>query len=157
VSGTIVKVIFLDIDGVLNTGAFDLEAESSSIDRLLVARLRRVLAATGAKIVLCSSWRYLVLEGAMTLSGFEYLLRTHGMPKGCLVGLTAADEAGGDRGAQILRWVAEHGPLEAWAVLDDVELQLAEEHRRHVRTRREEGLSDGDAEALVRILAEGAP
>ena len=151
------KVIFLDIDGVLNAGDFDADAESSSIDRRAVGRLKRVLRDTGAQIVLSSSWRYMVLEGAMTLSGFEYLLRTHGMPKGCLLDCTCADEMTGDRGAQIRRWVAEHRPLEQWAVLDDVELALGDEGWRHVRPRRDQGLSEDDAAALVRILSGQAP
>jgi len=149
------KVIFLDIDGVLNRGEFDPETESTSLLPTLVERLRGVLRETGAKIVLSSSWRYLVLGQAMTLSGFEFLLRTHGFPKGCLHDLTCADEETTDRGAQILKWVEQNGPLEAWAVIDDHPVALGEEQWRLVRTAFQVGMTDADARTLTRLLELG--
>ena len=150
------RVLFLDIDGVLNAGGFDAVAESSSLDAALVARLNDILAATGAKLVLSSSWRYLVLGGAMTVEGFEYLLRSHGVAKGSLIGHTRADEEIAGRGAQILRWLEDHGPVEAWAVVDDIEIaDLGAERWRHVRTDARAGLSAVDAAAITRTL--GSP
>jgi hypothetical protein len=148
-----VRVLFLDIDGVLNAGAFCATAESSSLEADAVQHLNRILEATGAKLVLSSSWRYLILGGSMTVQGFEYLLRTHGVVKGCLLDHTCADEATAGRGRQILRWLDEHGPVEAWAVVDDLAIEdLGEQRWRHVRTDARAGLSATDAEALVRIL-----
>jgi len=56
------KVIFLDIDGVLNTWSFIAKLPSSAsyqdaIDREAVSRLNRLVEATGAKVVISSSWR----------------------------------------------------------------------------------------------------
>jgi hypothetical protein len=151
-----VRVLFLDIDGVLNRGGFSATAESSSLDPALVARLNVVLAATGAKLVLSSSWRYLILGGAMNLAGFDYLLRTHGVAKGCLVGHTRADEELTGRGAQILRWIEEHGPVEAWAVVDDVEIaDLGGERWRFVHTDPRAGLLGVDADSIIGILTGG--
>jgi hypothetical protein len=147
------RVLFLDIDGVLNcAGQRSDLAESSSLDAGAVARLNDVIARTGAKLVLSSSWRYLILGGAMTVSGFEYLLRTHGVAKGCLAGHTCGDEDTPERGAQIHRWLAEHETVTGWAAVDDGRLQLGADGWRQVQTDQRLGLTDGDAEALVRIL-----
>jgi hypothetical protein len=151
-----VRVLFLDIDGVLNAGAFCATAESSSLDTAAVHHLNAILEATGAKLVLSSSWRYLILSGSMTVQGFEYLLRTHGVAKGRLIDHTCADEATAGRGRQILRWLDEHGPVEAWAVVDDLAIEdLGEQRWRHVRTDARAGLSAADAQAIVRVLTGG--
>ncbi len=148
------KVIFLDIDGVLNRGGFSAVAQSSSFDRPAIDRLNRVLDATGARLVLSSSWRYVVLDGTMNLRGFEFLLRTHGLRTGALHDHTCADEVVPERGAQILRWLTQHArEVEAWAALDDQPLELgAGAAWRHVRTDPAEGLTDEDAARLIAIL-----
>ena len=52
------KVIFLDVDGVLNTPKFIRRQSSfSSIDPVLVDIVVHIVNKTGCKIVLSSSWR----------------------------------------------------------------------------------------------------
>lgn len=53
------KVIFLDIDGVLNDEGLRYD-EGHIIDNQFVLNLRRIIDKTGAEIVLTSSWRYSV-------------------------------------------------------------------------------------------------
>jgi hypothetical protein len=151
------RILFLDIDGVLNRGHLDVAAESTTLDPAAVTRLNGILRDGAAQVVVSSSWRYLILGGAMTPDGFEYLLRTHGLVKGCIVGHTCPDEEVFGRGAQIRAWVAEHGPLEAWAVLDDIEMDLGDDRWRHVRPDPATGLTDADAAAVVRILRGAGP
>lgn len=147
------KVVFLDIDGVLNSADLRSQlAESSSLDPRAVMRLNCILVETGARLVLSSSWRYLILSGAMTLPGFEYLLRTHGVAKDCLAGHTCADEDTAERGGQIRRWLAEHRSVTAWAALDDMPLELGGDGWRHVQTDARVGLTDADATNVIRIL-----
>ena len=72
------KIIFLDIDGVLNqTG----NAASLPFDPNCVMYLNHVIKETGAHIVISSAWRYQILEGHMTLKGFEFLMKTHGLDR----------------------------------------------------------------------------
>lgn len=100
-------LIFLDIDGVLNAHAYDPIAESCTISPECVKSFNRVLSETDALIVLSSAWRYMIAGGAMTLKGFEYLLRTHGVHcNGRLVGRTCKDEFLEGRGKQICWWLA---------------------------------------------------
>lgn len=85
-------VIFLDIDGVLNGHDFDENAQSNTIDSHKVFILNAILKESGAKLVLSSAWRYMIHGGAMSLTGFEYLLRSHGIMAGRLIGATCSDE-----------------------------------------------------------------
>jgi hypothetical protein len=149
-----VKVLFLDIDGVLNRGGFSSTAQSTSFDPLAITRLNRLLAATGARLVLSSSWRYVILDGTMSLSGFEFLMRTHGLMRGAFYDHTCGDEVVPERGAQIKRWLAEHN-VEGWAAVDDQPLQLGDASWRHVRTDPTQGLTDADAARLAAILGGG--
>jgi hypothetical protein len=53
------KVIFLDIDGVLNCKkTANPRKLPYVVDLRLLARLRRLLGRSGAKVVLTSTWRY---------------------------------------------------------------------------------------------------
>ena len=53
------KLIFLDIDGVLNSRNTPNPRDFPYIvDEELLARLRRLLERTGASVVLSSTWRY---------------------------------------------------------------------------------------------------
>lgn len=73
------RLIFLDIDGVLNGHHYKRDAQSCNILSPCVRQLNRIIRATEAKIVLSSAWRYMIHGKAMTLAGFGYMLRTHGM------------------------------------------------------------------------------
>lgn len=54
------KIIFLDIDGVLNSRAYDRKRnwdEQTDIDETRLPLIKEIVDATGAKIVLSSTWR----------------------------------------------------------------------------------------------------
>ncbi len=145
------RILFLDIDGVLNSHAQN-AAGVCGIDPACAARLNRILAVShDTLIVLSSAWRYMVLGGELTLKGFEYLLVTHGVQAHCkLAGTTVADEVVAWRGGQILDWVRRHPGVTDWVVLDD--LDIPEVGERLVRTDGKVGLTDADADRAVRIL-----
>lgn len=150
-------VLFLDIDGVLNGHDYDERAQSTTIWTQQVARLNRVLEATGCALVVSSAWRYMVLGGAMTLDGFGYMLRTHGVRcPGHLVGTTGRDRDVGDpseRGRQIKAWIDAYAPDDGfrYAVVDD--MQLGFEGMPIVRTDGKRGLTDEDADQLIALLS----
>lgn len=50
------NVIFLDVDGVLNSADW-MKTKQREIDSSKVRRLKQIIDATGAKIVLSSTWR----------------------------------------------------------------------------------------------------
>lgn len=142
------KLVVCDIDGVLNRHSFNEDSQSSSIDPACVHRLNRILIETGAKIVLSSAWRYMIIGGAMTLSGFDYLLRTHGVLSGRLIGHTPSDELISDRGLQIESWLQANNFEGRYVVIDDMEIRL----HPFVRCDGEVGLTDEGVEKAISIL-----
>ena len=65
------SILFLDIDGVLNTHENDPEVMCGQIHRDKVQLLNGVLRDTGARIVLSSAWRYSIYRNEATLMGLE--------------------------------------------------------------------------------------
>jgi hypothetical protein len=88
------RVLFLDIDGVLNGHDWCEGARSNTIRKTAIEALNYVLQRAAPSVVLSSAWRYIILGRAMKPHGFEYLLRTHGAVgiAGNIVGTTCADE-----------------------------------------------------------------
>lgn len=115
--------LFLDIDGVLNDHDFNDEAKSCTLKRDCVKQFNRILRAANPEIVISSAWRYMVHGGAMTLGGFGYMLRTHGVRECDVVGVTPTDEEVKGRGGQISHWLDENSSYRnherAYLVLDD--------------------------------------
>lgn len=160
-------ILFLDIDGVLNAHEWDAEVMCGQIHPDKVDRLNRVLRATGARIVLSSAWRYIVHRGEMNLMGMEWLLRSHRVLADRLVGVTAPDSmvrrpyrgdpatwtpAPDERGPQISRWLRENGGMaRPYAVVDDLDLGISACGHPFVRTDGKVGLTDGDADRLIRL------
>lgn len=162
------KILFLDIDGVLNAHEpFDREVGSCRIYYDKVQRLNHVLRKTGAVIVLSTAWRYLILNGNMKLSGFDWLLRSHGVLGNRIIGHTAADTihdgtwngvAGtwpihNERGKQITGWLARNQEqVDYYAVVDDLDLGIREEKHPFVQTDGKVGLTDTNADELIALL-----
>jgi hypothetical protein len=141
------KIIFLDIDGVLNSGWEDepfILPECSE-------RLNRIIEETGAAVVLSSAWRKLIHSGEMTAKGFQCLLETHKVY--CHV-LGATPEKGGllSRGKQITAWLAENGPVESYVVIDDDDLGIREQGHPFVQTNGGTGISEQDADLAIVLL-----
>jgi hypothetical protein len=109
------KVIFLDIDGVLNTRTTPNPRKLPYVvDPALVKRFRQLLKGTGAKGVLSSSWRY---DPAGVFSA-----KYHGIP---FIDCTP-DLKGKPRRAEILSWLKKHRRVTRYVVLDDDDDELDE-------------------------------
>lgn len=113
-------IIFLDIDGVLNNHNKVVD-HYCGIDTYNVKVFNKLIEALDAKIVVSSAWRYMILRGAMSLTGFSYLLKTHGV-KGDLIGHTCSDEEVPERSGQISRWLEDNNYDDIYIVLDDLEI-----------------------------------
>ena len=109
------KVIFLDIDGVLCVHAADGNWGAEDDDRLSAdccRRLKEIMDATGCKLVLSSSWR---LFADMLKSLFEQL-RLFGIAKEDFLGGTPLLE---ERGEEILAYLKRHREIRKFVALDD--------------------------------------
>lgn len=113
------KVIFLDIDGVLNTPKTIRRFGFDFIDDILVALVARICRETGAKIVLSSSWR--TAEKDLNLA--RLVLERHNLEiHDCTPVIKRELIEGG--------WVRRHEEIRAWleekeverfAIIDDLE------------------------------------
>lgn len=155
-------VLFLDIDGVLNGHDYSPDAESSTIRKECVVNLSRILTQSDCKVVIISAWRYMILGEAMTIKGFEYMLRTHGLAgiKDRIVGITRKDYESGqvenstERADQITEWLGEHKEVSNYVVLDDLDLGHSLFHP-FVQTDGKVGLTAQDVEKVLHIFKYG--
>jgi hypothetical protein len=162
------KIIFLDIDGVLNAGSQDepfiLPECAQRLNRIIqetgagvvlssawrqlillfvpecVQRLNRILEATKAGVVVSSSWRDIVHARQMTEVGFEYMLWSHGL-KGKVWGVTCRDAEIPWRGKQIAAWLSQNGPVQSYLVIDDDNYDFRECGHPFVQTNGGTGIS----------------
>lgn len=154
------KVIFLDIDGVLNCDATNDRAPSGciGIDDSKVSLLAKIVERTGAIIVLTSTWKSeWSREPDFCSKDCAYLNQ-----KLSAVGLTIAAKTSDqvvNRGSGISAWLSNKPDVDGWVVLDDD--IFADYHRygimQHlVHTKyRDGGLRLAHIEEAVRILNEG--
>ncbi len=177
------KVAFLDFDGVLNSERFlqTLEAkhkrlghlEPSSpkslttctcfridqqIDRDAVACLNRLITATGAVVVVSSSWRVLydlpTLQKILDSHGFAHRLydATPDGERDPRVHNNAPPEADRlPRGLEIDVWLRDHPEVTSYVILDDSGGMLMHTHRL-MKTDSDEGLLDAHVDAAILML-----
>lgn len=151
------KVLFLDIDGVLNSQAWMLsgnwhDSKLSQLDPGTVARLNTILDATDCNVVLSSTWRLNV-----PLTKLTHLLESRGLSgahRERFIGSTIQSHLarcdGGGRGTEIDAWL-KRCPAESFAILDD-DSDMAPHQAQFVQTSWAVGLQDTDVERVIRLL-----
>lgn len=117
------KVIFLDVDGVLNTTYSKSRCgEYIGVDSSKVKKLREIVDATGAELVLSSTWRLGYNRDHQQLEGHvKYLHNKLGKQHLHTVGYTPDLGYGGNhRGQEIMAWLKKNDDVVTeWVVLDD--------------------------------------
>lgn len=142
------RVIFLDIDGVLNSnlGNDPLQGEISNgsfIDEKKIKLLASLIETTNAQIILHSGWRFwfdskckplckeaeklmdLLHKNGLQLNGFTPDLTTEEIRKNKKFSLVKADE--------ILSWLNAHKNVTKWVVLDDLDLHNTQIEQHQVK------------------------
>lgn len=150
------KVLFLDIDGVLISERSFWQAQLRHTRRVIpdqraLLALRQLVQDTGAKIVITSSWRpwpgtrptraYLQLQSILAHNGTPVYDETP-----CL------EINGMDRGDEIAAWLEEH-PTEWFAVIDDNDRfgTRAEIRERWIPVNARQGLTKEDCEKAAAL------
>ena len=140
------KVIFLDVDGVLNSAqdGYSIRLRTDSHLKLL----QRIIKETGAKIVLSSSWRIGFTPASRNLLarfkeyGLELMDCTPELPASC-------------RGDEIRQWLTDNVynyDIENFVILDD-EADMAEfTDKNLVQTDTNIGLQKQDAVECIKML-----
>lgn len=141
------RVLFLDIDGVLNRTGFH-PGESvglrSWIEPELARRLCEVLDATGARLVMSSDWR-----SGRSLQHLQAELAAAGIARS-LLGATPV--LGRPRWREIQAWMAEHEiAAESVVIIDDMH-DMGPLAARFVRISPLTGLDEDAARAIVQLF-----
>lgn len=100
------KVLFLDIDGVVNSRATTNFKELYPIDQYMAFLVGRIQLQTDCKVVLSSAWRHHP-DGVAAVE--KRIVPVHDI----------TPTFNGPRGAEIRQWLAKHPEVTRYAILDD--------------------------------------
>ena len=162
------KIIFLDIDGVLNTQDWHSRMTKDTprdefgwaFDPVAVENLGHVIKETGASIVISSSWKFL------GLAKLREMWKIRNLP-GTILDITpntVSDEVllnanldemelGVCRGNEIKEWLSKHkGEVSNYVIIDDFDDMLPEQEDHVVLTDTLIGITEFDAEKAIAIL-----
>jgi hypothetical protein len=107
------RLLFLDVDGVLNTTG---SANSGELDPTLLTRLLEMIIATNAVVVLSTSWRNFPELRPLIISA---------LPQGRVIGQTPAGYDNHVRPQEIWRFLQQaevQAAFSSWVALDDMDL-----------------------------------
>lgn len=152
------KILFLDIDGVLNTDHHQWHCQMNSIapvdrfdyafDSKAVENLATIIEETGAEIVISSSWKFL---GLQTL---QKMWEDRNLP-GVIVDVTPSGES---KGWEIDEWLINHeGQISGYAIIDDENDMLPEQQGHFVQTNPQFGITKKDIEELLQCYGRLKP
>lgn len=114
------KVIFLDVDGVLNDSFTEDRAPGGYIglNDSMIENLAKIIKETDAKVVLVSTWKVeWDKDPAKRSQDGEYLdqkLKEHGIEI-----FDKTKDRVSNRGQGIIEWLNDHTDVESFVVLDD--------------------------------------
>ncbi len=159
------RVIFLDFDGVLNSNQFRTQGGGhgfgvQQIDPAAAARLEKIVRATGAKIVVSSSWRHI-----WTTEQIAEMLEQVGAERAGRAVIDRTPSGLGNRGQEIQEWLdldpersavnPDHEPVQSYVILDDDNDMTPEQQPRLVHVNPQRGLTDQDVAEAISILRMG--
>lgn len=141
------KILFLDIDGVLNSaktccafGGYPMAmSHIAAFDQAAIRLIQRLCDSAGVQIVLSSAWR--------NDAEWETYGPALGLP---IIGRTPSFL--GPRGREIQKWLEDHPGVEQYAIVDDDGDMLTEQLPRFVHTNAEEGLTFADYRKLCELF-----
>lgn len=161
------KIIFLDFDGVLNTehyqGLLRYQGEpwqdehGAFFDPNAVKQLRRIIDATGADIVIESSWKYLGLDA------MKELWKVRNLP-GRVIDITPSSVSDEYllknldttmihcKGMEIASWLSEQAEDIRYAIIDDEYVILDSQLPHFILTNPYEGITEEQTNRTISIL-----
>lgn len=159
------RVVFLDVDGVLNSQTFAdawydrtgqggwgghfTEADKATHENVIwdeecVNELRRIVETTDSQIVVSSTWRKF-----FTIEKFKEMFAVYGWKDAPIIAKTPAGYR--TRGMEINNWLSEH-PVDNYVILDDYPDFMSQQINNFVNTNAMYGLSKKDADKAISIL-----
>lgn len=150
------KVLFLDIDGVVNSKAFAKRIYEQQgygglmgIDPVPARLVKRIIQDTGCKVVLSSTWRLWESSRAEVRRDVcEFIDCTIDMQAGAKRGVV-------ERGLEVQEWLSRHPHVKQYAILDDDADFLPGQWL--FKTSFDTGLTEDIAQAVIDHLNAGDP
>ena len=136
------KIIFLDIDGVLNDAPTILGTGDDLPTMEHLECLKQIVDATGAEIVLSSSWRLYK----------RYTKDVNVALKKVNLHLIDVTEELRERDEEIREWLGRHPEVEQYLILDDEDVFTEELKEHHILTSFYEGLLTKHVKKSIEIL-----
>lgn len=161
------KVIFVDIDGVLNSNFWNNNhqkeiSDGTLIDVEKIKLLSELIKKTGAEIILHSGWKYWFDAELQPLRReaeiLQFMLEAEGLK---IAGVTpdhSTEEIRKSRkfslvkAGEILAWLADNWDVKKWLVIDDLDLHNAEIEQHQIRTDANIGLTMEDVCRAEKML-----
>lgn len=146
------KIVFLDIDGVLCNRAALMSHQRINdmaiLDRACVARLDTLCAAGGddVRIVISSSWRKFHSRAEMA----EHL-ELHGLRPAMVHADWRTKVLDGERGDEIAEWLSRHAEVTEFIILDDDSDMLESQMPRLINPDFEPGFTDADLQSALSL------
>ena len=144
------KVIFLDVDGVLNNPNTRSRSPEGwrGVSKELVDRLKRIISVTGAKVVLTSTWKH------SSNVELEYLYKKLGKKAKPIDKTEDPYDKDSYRGAGIRNYLKSHKEITEFVILDDFDFDFVihDLHTHHVWTDSDTGITDEDVEKAIDVL-----
>lgn len=139
------NIIFLDVDGVLNDAVTTADLMNDFPTKPHLDCLKQIVDATGAKIVLSSTWRLFPsarndVKNALRNVGLEFIDKTKELK---------------DRATEIEEWLSRHPEVENYVILDDECISLARLKKNLVQTTFYRGLLPEHVSKAINILNGG--
>ena len=144
------KVMFLDIDGVVNPFQTDYDGNViTKINDECVGNVRDVVVKTGCKIVISSTWK--VSSAMMDVLEEELFPK---LPKGCVIGSTPTLIPQRNREEEISIYLSSHNDIEKYVIVDDYDFELNSfiKDGRCVITDALSGFTESDAKTCIKLL-----
>ena len=151
---TDLKVIFLDFDGVLNSAKYLLDCGKCgmAIDPTRMVLLRRTVDATGAKIVLSTSWRDYWEKDLAKCNSTGILINDIFSKYGLQI-WDKTPELHARRETEIKSWLDAHPEVKNFVVLDDRLLSADYLNGHFIKTSNYfDGLDETDVQKAIEIL-----
>ena len=168
------RILFLDIDGVLNTerwhdhcvneGIAPVDGFGYAFDPAAVLSLKRIVEHTGADIVISSSWKVWGLDAMQRMWARRHL-------PGKVIDITPNTDSDemllsidldigipAVKGSEIKEWLSINGNQDMrYVIIDDLPDVLPEQESHFVQTDPRVGITQADADRAITILTGVAP
>ena len=154
------KIIFLDIDGVVNCCDTKERAPSkvTGVEQSKIALIKQIVDATGAKLVLSSTWRigwfYEETDGHnRDEKDWHYLCNEFYIQGLCFFDYTPLDKSR-HRGTEIQAWLDKwEDEIDSYIIIDDSMYDIWEMHEGHlIETSYGYGIQDEHVKQAIELL-----